>query len=500
MSANSEVERYTRVLQLVGKTPFSQWTLRPFGPLEADVRTIAGDHPWRARLSLPAPTARSGVLRPTLTLVGNSSTPYGFNDGALWAGKGISAAVHGGVYARRGAVSVQVEPTVLFSQNADFRIAPNGLAGDRRYGDWFTPRLIDKPQRFGGSSYSWADPGESALRYDGYGVSLGVASTSEFWGPATEHPVILGNNAAGIPRFFAGTARPSGFKGVRMHGRIIWGRVDQSAYASDSSVGPHFVTAIAGVMTVRQIPGFELGAARFFHTPLPPGGWSDVPWTRSFQAFFRGPLARADDPTFGANPDNQLASIFMRWAPVASGFEAYVEYGREDRNSEWQDLVQEPDHDRAYLLGFTRAWQRGDRITAVRGELLNTRITHLAPVRVQTQWYAHSSMSSGHTQRGQVLGSAGGHGGGAAVVAVDWYSPKGRTTVRWDRIVQATPQASSGLPILERSDVTHALGAERARFTPYGFLTTRVSVMKEFNRYFAGDALNAHIAVSFQPR
>ena len=136
----------------------------------------------------------------------------------------------------------------------------------------------------------------------------------------------------------------------------------------------------------------------------------------------------------------------------------------------------------------------------MRSELLNSRITHLAPVRVQTQWYVHSSMTSGHTQQGQVLGSAGGQGGGASLVALDWYSPAGRTTVRWDRLVQATAQSSSGLAIPMRSDVIHALGLERARFTPLGFFTTRFTVMKEFNRYFGGDALNAHLAVSVQSR
>jgi hypothetical protein len=501
LSANSETERYFRVLQLTGVTPSSQWTIRPFGPMERETWTISGDHPWRAQQRGLEASARAGLTPQTLSLAGNSSFPYGFNDGPMWAGKGVTMALQGGAFAKRGGFFLQAEPMVFMAQNADFAIASNGFTDARRYGDWSTPGLIDEPQRFGTRAYARADAGESQLRYDGHGLSLGASTTAEFWGPATEHPIILGNNAGGIPRLFLGTARPVGFKGIRVHGRVIWGRLDQSDYAADSTVSPHFATAIVGVMTLGFVPGLELGAGRFFHAPWPANGWWHAPWTRSLQVFFRGPLARGDDPSFGANPDNQLASAFMRWAPPGAGVEAYVEYGREDRNGEWQDLLQEPDHDRAYLLGFTRTWKRADnRIVGLRGELLNSRITHLAPARVQTQWYVHSSISSGHTQQGQVLGSAGGHGGGAAVVALDWYSPVGRTTVRWDRLVQATALTSSGLPVPQQSDVIHALGLERARFTQFGFVATRVAVMKEFNRYFGRDAFNANVAVSFQRR
>src|SRR5207249_4605433 len=105
---------------------------------------------------------------------------------------------------------------------------------------------------------------------------------------------------------------------------------------------------------------------------------------------------------------------------------------------------------------------------------------------------------NGHTERGQVLGSAGGFGGGASNVAVDRFTPDGRLTIRWDRIVRATPLTTQGLPRSDRADVTHAIGVERARFTRWGEVTVGGALVKDFNRYFTSDALNANVSVGYR--
>src|SRR5205823_14545072 len=107
----------------------------------------------------------------------------------------------------------------------------------------------------------------------------------------------------------------------------------------------------------------------------PTNGLSHAPLSRVFQEFVRS----NSDSSFAINPDNQLASLFVRWAPPASGFEVYGEYGREDRNVDLRDFEEEPDHDAGYLVGFARAWinSASDLVTVLRGEVLNTRLSHL---------------------------------------------------------------------------------------------------------------------------
>jgi hypothetical protein len=495
--AGTELERYLRALDLVGQARTAQWTLRGFGKDEEPA--LPSGHPWQGRLGEPDKSGTGGsLIAPEIGLTVNSSFAYGFNDGPVWAGKGLTLSLSGGGQLNRGPLSVRLNPMAFAAQNADFAIADNGLTGDRRFADWTFPGNIDRPQRFGSAPYVVLSPGESEARIDAFNLTAGASTRAEVWGPAYDHPLILGNNAGGIPRLFAGTAAPVDLRWVTIHGRVFWGVLNESAYGADTGIQKrHFATGIAGTMKLKGATGLELGAGRFFHTSWPSGGLRNAPWLRTIQAFIRSNSA---DTTFGFNPDNQLASVFFRIAPRGSGFELYGEYGREDRNASFRDLVLEPDHIGAYTIGFGRAWANAEahRVTVVRGEVLNSRISHLQQQRPQTPWYVHGAQVHGHTNRGQELGSAGGFGGGASVIAVDRYSAGGRTTVRWDRIVRAAELNAQGLPVAGAADVTHAIACERSLFTRRGELTASGALVKEFNRHFGGDALNASIGLTYR--
>ena len=102
---------------------------------------------------------------------------------------------------------------------------------------------------------------------------------------------------------------------------------------------------------------------------------------RPFNAFFKATRAQQIGGT-GDEPDNQLASVFARWVFPRAGVEIYGEYGREDYNADLPDLIGEPDHDASYMLGMQRVWKRANaQLFAIRGEVLNTRMTSLNIVR-----------------------------------------------------------------------------------------------------------------------
>jgi hypothetical protein len=376
----------------------------------------------------------------------------------------------------------------------------NGISSQNPFADGSNPGTIDQPQRFGGSAYGRVDPGESEIRVKAGPLAAGLSSAAEIWGPATEHPLVLGNNAAGIPRLFIRTSHPVALPGMTLDARMIWGRLDESGFGLDTGMSlRHFATGATATIGFDAVPGLELGGTRFIHAGWPPGGWRQLPFTRVFQEIIGGSSSPGVDTTLRDNPDNQLGSVFLRWA--ARGFEAYVEYGREDRNSELDDLIQEPDHDAGVTAGFSRAWRTedGKRMTVVRGELMNTQISNLQQGRIETPWYVHGGNTAhGHTQRGQVLGSAGAYGGGAGALVIDRYTPSGRTTLRWDRIIVGTPLTSGGLPVAIHADVLHGLGVERARFIGRSELTLSVTLVAEFNRQFGGDAFNARFGGSYR--
>src|SRR6476469_4662750 len=78
--AGDERENYLRYLQTQGVVPLYPWGARAFSPGEV------------ARLS-PAGTVRPWVAA---TARMNTTFPYGYNDGPIWAGKGVTLALEGG--------------------------------------------------------------------------------------------------------------------------------------------------------------------------------------------------------------------------------------------------------------------------------------------------------------------------------------------------------------------------------------------------------------------
>lgn len=469
--AGDEQEQYLRVLQLVGALPAHQWTVRGFGPRELDHLTpIDSLNPW-GRLADNV-SRRSGALAwsivPLSTFASyNTGFPYGFNDGAIWQGKGATVAAQGGAAARLGPLSVTLAPIAFAAQNATFPLRANGTTGRFVFGNAFYPAFIDDPQRFGNGAYARLDPGQSTVRVDVGPVAVGATTANEYWGPSLENPLILGTNAPGIPRLFVGTSAPLDLWLVKVHGRVFWGREYQSSYsAADSNETHRFANAAVGTMQIRGVPGLEIGAARFFHLGWPAG--QNLPhnyFFRVFEGAFKQSLSATDSLT-DAGINNQLASVFFRWAFPGHGFEAYGEFGREDFNANARDLEGQPDHDAAYTIGLQRVWRRRDqRLLVVSAEVVNSRVSHLTQALIQSPWYIHNSERQGHTELGQILGSPSVLGGGGALLAVTSYDRAGRTTVSLRRQMRAERLAGfTNLPSPDSADVMQSLAVERSTF------------------------------------
>lgn len=503
VAAGGEWERYLRIQQISGRAPLRLWTIRGFSDLELVPLSGRGNPEWDARQSGRVRT--TGSVNWTVApaeggLVVNTAFPYGINDGPLWAGKGITAFGTGGFTARRGRVALSIRPYAFVAQNADFAIAPTGGTGPHAFANQAWPLNIDNPQRFGTSAYGRLDPGESTLRVDLGGLAGGLSTAAQYWGPAVENPLILGNNAPGFPHAFISTAHPISVGPFVMHSRIVWGMLKQSDYGPFEPGYKHFATGLVAAGGMKSLPGLEVGAARFFHMKWPENGILHADFLAPFEGILKSSLATNSNPT-GNNPnDDQLASIFIRWAIPESRLELYAEYGREDHNWNVRDLALEPDHAAAYLLGFQHVWTPGTtRYTVLRGEILNARISHLTVGAHQVPWYIHAPMYTGHTERGQILGSEGAFGGGASVLALDRYGSAGRTTIRWDRTMRAELLENS-TPYPDRADVMNSVRVERLRFGRRGDLLVTLGAVLDLNRNFGGDQLDFNSTMSYRLR
>ena len=110
----------------------------------------------------------------------------------------------------------------------------------------------------------------------------------------------------------------------------------------------------------------------------------------------------------------------------------------------------------------------------------------------------HARLTQGHTQLGQPLGSAAAFGGGAAVFAIDHYTPRGRSTLSWSRMLRA--EYLNAVPDPKRADVFHEfswngiLFHKRSRLD----LTYELSGTYEMNRDFGADAGNVRVGTGIR--
>jgi hypothetical protein len=496
----SELERYFRVMQVAGEVPLHAWSVRGFSPDEADALMPRGAHPWSGRYAAGEGAGVSITAVPLeVSARYNTAFPYGFNDAAVWAGRGLTLSAGAGVGLRAGPLSVRAAPTGFRAENRDFELMPTGRDGPLAYAYPYASGIpIDQPQRFGDRPYARLDAGQSHVRLDAAGLALGLSTENQAWGPALHQPLLLGHNAPGFAHAFAGTSAPLAVGIGRLQARLVWGRLEQSEYAAPlAGYDVRFMTGAAATFSPRPIPGLEVGLARFFHLPWPEDGLTSGHLWKLFEGVTK--VARVEEE-YDEALDNQLASVFFRWVLPSAGFEVYGEYGREDHNWDLQDFVMEPDHQAGFLVGAQKVWARADRRAVVlRGELLNTQPSQLIQGRHQARFYGHSGLRQGHTHRGQVLGAPFGRGGGGGVVGVDAYGPGGRWSVEWvrGRIADDWRYWRTGTPASHLTEAVHVLNVDGVAFRGPLDFTWGAAAVYNLNRHFADDAfnLNARLGV-----
>jgi len=514
----SDDEDYLRYLQDAGLAAQYPWSLREFSQKElATLAVRRGSHPRSGKGDYKDYPSRFSfkVLPVNAVFRFNSAFPYGSNDGAVWAGRGLTSAIDLGFAFRAGPLSATFNPIAFRAENRAFQLQPTGETGTGMYADPLFPAAIDRPQRFGATAYSSVDPGESTVRVDLLGVAAGVSTANMGWGPMELYPYIIGANAPGFPHAFLGTSSPISIWIGRLHGRLVWGRLQQSAYSPVTGTSYYsstleagtkrFMSGVIEVFEPRGVPGLELGFARFFHSVWPRTGIPHRYFTKPFEALLRSSLRGSAGFVAGSDVDvgdNQLASAFLRWVFTPNGFEIYSEYGREDHALDTRDLLQEPDHSRTYGLGLRKVFGNDSlKLSALRLELINYELPTLARHLGEGGIYVHGVLRQGHTNLGQVLGADAGVGTGSGfLIAWDKYDRRGKFSIGWARTVREQRGGYySGGPYDSRaSDVSHALQIERLRCMRFGELRGGIALIREFNRDFQLDAWNVNSTLAFR--
>ncbi len=380
----------------------------------------------------------------------NSDHPEGMNDGAMIPSRGYQSLVTGGFFAKFGILSIQLQPELVFAENKSFQGFPDENS-DKLWREYSKiVNEIDLPERFGEETYKKAFWGQSSIRLTYKSLSLGLSNENLWWGPGMKNSLLMTNNAPGFKHLTFNTVRPVHTVIGSFEGQLVAGRLDASGYPGlDSSrlaqhnvtymtkpIGWRYFNGLVLSYQPRWLPGLFLGATRSFITYH-----QDLSNNLNLYLPVIIPMLKE---TIGNNLEDvirrdQIASIFARWLAPESHMEFYLEYGREDYNYDLTDFILEPDHFRAYIIGFRKLTpinKRKNEFLDVQAELsqFNTNQGSNRAKGVSYGWYQHGVVRDGYTHNGQILGSAIGAGSSMQSVSLSWVKNYNRIGFDFKRV------------------------------------------------------------------
>ena len=423
---DSEFLEYYRVLEM--KNEKSQKRLGVFPSIVGHYETDAIE--WNVWSEYYNPNKR-GNRRVSfesvrMTNFYNSNYARGYNDGALWKGKGLTSSFQAGVTGKIGKIEFSFAPIVYFSQNSDFGLAESN-SNTHMYNYRFN-RTIDFVQRYGEESFVQFNLGQTGLYLVHKGFSIGVSTQNITWGPAQRSPMLLSNNAAGIPHVELGTHTPLKTRIGTLEYKLYWGQLNESNYYDDNEKNnSRFWTGFAFAYNPVFLPGLTLGFNRVFYKKGEEFTNSDL--LISFWRFNN----RNDTPNRNDEFD-QMGSATIRWLFEEVGFEAYLEFGKNDFGGKLI-LSTEPEHARGYTLGFSKYLDiKESGILKLTYEHTTIDKAKSGLYRGHNSWYAHNVVEQGYTMDGQILGAGIGPGSNTDYFDGQYFYKKGRIQLSAQRI------------------------------------------------------------------
>jgi hypothetical protein len=487
-------------------------------------------------------TARWAVILPEVAIIHNFTLPYSLNDGALWAGRGRNLRVLSGLHAEWGPLRVILAPELLHSANRSYdltdpRITPALPAGRSPWANpWHAgpyPFSIDLPLRFGNRPISRIDPGQSSIAARAWKLETGVATESNWWGPAVRNALVLSNNAPGFPHLFLRTAAPIETPVGAFSARWLAGALEESDFFdSDNGNDTRSISMFGFAWQPRFERGLTIGAARAVYARADNRSDAFGDFAQVFDDIGQPSGKPIFDPSTGPGRD-QVLSLFARWILPADGFETYVEWGRAEQPGSLRDFLVEPNHTQAYTIGLQwvspelrpKAWYPGREAkwrpfdvspgrVRIRSEFSSLEQSTTFRLHTTGTWYTSDPVVQGYTHRGQSLGAAIGPGSSQQWIAIDyvadaWHFGTSLERTRWQEDAHSLQIWPAGAGGWCEHDVSFLAGVSGSRKTHYGtFAGTWTSGwrLNAFFKYIGGcptgqsvDVRHNSLAFRFSP-
>jgi hypothetical protein len=338
----------------------------------------------------------------------NTSRPYGWNDQAMSFSNGYQMQASAGVYARFSILHIQFKPEYVHTSSAEYET--NDAWGQ------VNPSL------------NRVSLGQSSVRLEAGGISLGVSNQNLWWGPGHYSSLLMTNNAAGFLHYSLNTTRPLKTPVGSFEFQLILGRMTRDSLQGfeNSSLKqrnfpdrpmnrqyngiiltyqPRFMKSVFFSVS-RSFQNYEVAkpGARIINTYLP-----------VLNNLFKN---KYNDDTL--NKD-QILSLSTRWLMPKSHAEVYAEFGYNDAKQNLRDLWLDMAHSSAWVVGFKKLHYLNSRsFLSLQAEATRMSEAPSYLMRWAGNWYEHGYVLEGFTNNNQIIGNGVGHGNDAQSFTVNW--------------------------------------------------------------------------------
>ncbi len=447
--------------------------------------------------------ARFSLLQFDALATSNSQLPFAGNDGAMWAGRGISVSVTGGIGLSWHRLRAIVAPTIWRASNRDFSVPTDPELVPTiplPRSPWSSPyhwysRSLDLPRRFGSSTLLAVDLGQSSVWFNWDRVAVGLSNEQQWWGPGLQNALLMSNNAAGFGHFFIRTPRPLQSSAGAFEASYLLGTLTASPFfESGATTNPaRSISAAAVTFAPRRVFGLTVGVSRLVLASM--DARTDV-WGHVLDILRSVPTPNDrpyQDPTQIRGKD-QLFSLFSRWVFPEDRAEVWAEWGRADQPESLSDFATSPGHSQAYTIGAQATKEVSERWSLLaQFEHTKTQQSGTFRERPSGSWYTSRAVLQGFTQRGQILGAAVGPGANSQWLALDLRDSRASVgafagRIRWDDDALYTIPRPNGNGLCKH-DVSLFLGARSSLRTSRMELSGMINAQHRLNAFFGSTGL-----------
>ncbi len=378
------------------------------------------------------------------SLRSDNKRPYASGEYGSIPARGIQSFFSVGIKANFSILHIQFQPEWVFAENKPFKGFSSTFSSGVIASRFLYWNVGDSPERFGNKSYNNFFLGQSSvsLRYKAF--ELGAGTRNFWWGPGQWNSLIFSNNAPGFPNVSLNTTKPAKTFLGSFEGQVLIGRLVSSGQSPTQNedlntnffvpLNPdwRYLNALMLSYTPKWIPSLSLGYTRTYQyynaeRPKDLKGWlpSLEPMANE-KLFSNGNSVNYDD-----RRQSQQIAVFGRYLMAKARAEVYFQFGRRDHALNWREFFLNPEHARAYQVGFLKiaSLPETKKILQIRGEIthqqesVNRYLRYGYDLAGSLTWHTHGQVR-GFTNYGQPMGVGIGTGSNVQTLEIslieDW--------------------------------------------------------------------------------